>query len=190
VNEGGARLEFAFPFYGRAYDAVYVPHDGAIAIGRNVYSPWLFPDYSYHYGSHTPFLFPLLLDLIPEAGQAGGVYARQEADRLIVTWERVPAFHRRENVFTFQAVLYANGVFEFSYGDLPAELAYRPDNEPLADVWVIGATPGDAPESSLQAVGWTNASDRQGTALRPMTTRWSSVASQRFSCPNTWTSAA
>lgn len=147
-----ARLDFTFPFFGQVYDTVYVNHDGVIAIGRNVRSPWIYPDYAYRYGSHSPSLFPLLLDLIPEAGAPGsGVYARQEADRLIVTWQRVPGFRRRAAVFTFQAVLYSSGAFEFSYDRLPAELDYRPDDEPLANIWVIGATPGDAVQGS--AVG-------------------------------------
>lgn len=153
-RSASARLAFTFPFYGRAYDTVYIHNDGAIAIGRNVRSPWVYPDYTYHHGSYTPFLFPLLLDLIPEAGEAGsGVYARQEADRLIVTWERVPAFRRRQNVFTFQAVLYASGVFEFSYDRLPADLVYRPDDEPSASIWVIGATSPPTPLLAGQGRG-------------------------------------
>jgi len=152
AGEQSARLAFTFPFYGGAYDAVYVNHDGAIGIGRNVRSHNIYPDYAYRYGSYTPFLFPLLLDLIPEAGaESSGVYARQEADRLIVTWERVPAFRRREAVFTFQAILYRSGVFEFSYDGLPAELAYRPDDEPSANVWVIGATQGTSPPTPLSS---------------------------------------
>ncbi len=163
--EGSARLDFTFPFYGRTYDAVYINHDGAIGIGRNVHSPWIYPDYAYRYGSYTPFLFPLLLDLKPEAG--GGVYARQEADRLIVTWDHVPAFYRPADVFTFQAVLYASGVFEFSYDGLPADLAYRPDDEPLANVWAIGATPGNG-----SAVG-----GRRSATQSPQSVDFGSLAS-------------
>jgi len=154
-----AALRFAFPFYGQTYDRLYVSDDGAIGLGRRLDSYF---SYAYHYGGGIPFLFPLLLDLNPEAG--GGVFARQEPDRLIVTWQRVPAFYHGEDVYTFQAVLHTSGVFEFSYDGLPAALAYLPDDELSARAWVIGAVPGTVTESSLQAVSWLDASDR----LKPL----------------------
>jgi len=84
----------------------------------------------------------LFEDLIPEAGP-GGVFARREADRLIITWDRVPSFYRRQAVFTFQAVLYSSGVFDITYNGLPDGLDYRPNDEPWANVWLVGILPGD-----------------------------------------------
>jgi HAMP domain-containing protein len=139
-----AQLNFAFPFYGKTYDRMYANEDGAIALGHDLVSYF---SYSYHYGGDTPFIFPLLVDLNPEAG--GSVFARQESDRLILTWERVPAWYHREDVYTFQAVLYTSGVFEFSYNGLPDKLAYLSDDEPSARAWVIGAVPGDMKISPL-----------------------------------------
>ncbi len=143
--ESQAQHDFVFPFFGQAYDRVYANLDGTIALGRNVTS---YNDYSYRYGS-TPLLMPLLLDLAPEETGRGDAFVRQEADRLIVTWQRVPGFYRREAVFTFQAILYRSGVFEFSYDGLPAGLPYRPDDEPSANVWAIGAVPGTSPPAPL-----------------------------------------
>jgi HAMP domain-containing protein len=147
-TDSSAQLDFAFPFFGQAFDRVYANLDGTIALGRNVGG---YADYSYHYGGQTPLLMPLLLDLAPEETGTGDAFVRQEADRLIVTWQRVPAFYRREAVFTFQAILYRSGVFEFSYDGLPAGLPYRPDDEPSANVWVIGAVPGTSPPAPLLA---------------------------------------
>ena len=143
--ESQAQRDFVFPFFGQTYDRVYANLDGTIALGRNVGG---YSDYSYHYGS-IPLLMPLLLDLAPEETGTGNAFVRQEADRLIVTWDHVPGFYRREAVFTFQAILYRSGVFEFSYDGLPAGLLYRPDDEPSANVWVIGAVPGTSPPTPL-----------------------------------------
>ncbi len=138
-----AQLHFAFPFYGQTYDRVYANNDGTIALGHELTS---FFSYALHYGGSTPMLLPLLLDLNP--GVAGGdVFVRQEAERLIVTWQRMPGFYRREDVYTFQAALYATGVFEFSYNGLPVNLAYHLDDEPSASAWAIGAVPGDLSRS-------------------------------------------
>ena len=144
-GESQAQQDFVFPFFGQTYDRIFANLDGTIALGRNVGD---YSDYSYHYGS-IPLLMPLLLDLAPEETGMGDALVRQEADRLIVTWDHVPGFYRREAVFTFQAILYRSGIFEFSYDGLPAELPYRPDDEPSANVWVIGAVPGTSPPAPL-----------------------------------------
>jgi hypothetical protein len=145
-----------------------------------------YSDYSYRYGS-TPLLMPLLLDLAPEETGRGDAFVRQEADRLIVTWDHVPGFYRREAVFTFQAILYRSGVFEFSYDGLPAALPYRPDDEPSANVWVIGAVPGDAAVSG-QSLRRLHPSTWIWPAWRQAAT---SAAGRRASCrTTTWISGA
>jgi len=101
-KEHAASLSFIFPYYGKIYDRLYVSDDGSIALGHELAAYF---SYALHYGGSTPMLLPLLLDLNP--GAAGGdVFVRQEAERLIITWQRVPGFYRREDVYTFQAVLY------------------------------------------------------------------------------------
>jgi DNA-binding NarL/FixJ family response regulator/signal transduction histidine kinase len=139
-----AAFSFTFPYYGRIYDRLYANDEGTIALGHE---PTSYFSYALHYGGATPMLLPLLLDLAP-GGAGGDVFARQEADRLIVTWQRVPGFYHPEDVYTFQAALYATGVFEFSYNGLPANLAYLPDDEPAARAWAIGAVPGTSRTSS------------------------------------------
>jgi hypothetical protein len=99
-----AKLDFDFPFYGKTFSQVYATNDGAIAMGQ---SPRYF-NYQYHYGGAVPLILPILTDLIPGDG-TGQVFARRDADRLILTWDRVPSFYHREAEFTFQVVLYHSG---------------------------------------------------------------------------------
>ncbi len=129
-------LDFAFPFYGQTYALVYVMNDGAVGLG----APLDHRTIQYHYGA-TPAIFPLYIDLIPQAGQ-GGIFARHDADRLVITWHRVPAFHAQQTTYTFQLVLHQDGVFEVTYDGIPPELTFRPDNDPEDDVWLVGAMPG------------------------------------------------
>jgi signal transduction histidine kinase len=133
------KLNFDFSFYGKIYSQVYATNDGTIAMGQAL----VYYDYQYHYGGKTPLIFPILTDLIPEAGQ-GQVFARRETDRLVLTWDRVPSFYHREAVFTFQVVLYHSGVFEITYNGLPEPMEYRANDDPMANVWLIGSLPGDS----------------------------------------------
>ncbi len=136
--KASARLDFAFPFYRKTYSQVYVTDDGSIAMGQEIF----YPNYLYDYGGKTPFIFPMLIDLLPQVG-SGGVFARQEADRLIVTWNHIPSFYQQEAVFTFQIVLYHTGVFDVTYNGLPERIKYRANDEPMANVWLVGSAPGD-----------------------------------------------
>lgn len=142
-------LDFVFPFYGREHRAVYVCNDGVIALGQ----PVRYREFQYHYGAGVPLLMPLLLDLDPTISP-GAIFARQEADRLLVTWERQRAFRHPELEFTFQAVLYPDGRFDFRYAALPETLPYRPNDDPGAVLWAVGALPGSRtgapPRASLR----------------------------------------
>ena len=129
-------LAFTFPFYGQDYREVYVCNDGVIALGQAA----RYREFQYHYGAGVPLLMPLLLDLDPTVSP-GAIFARQEADRLIVTWELQRIFRRAEFELTFQATLYADGRFDFSYAVLPETILYRPNDDPGASLWAVGALP-------------------------------------------------
>jgi signal transduction histidine kinase len=129
-------LPFTFPFYGKVYQQVYVCNDGTLGLGQ----PLPYRNYQYRMGSGTSMLMPLLIDLYPDAS-AGAVRVDQELERLTVTWERQSAFRYPANEFTFQAVLYTDGVFEFSYLELPGAFHYQPNDDPGANPWAIGALP-------------------------------------------------
>lgn len=129
------QIDFAFPFYGQPYTEVYVVSSGIIAMGE----PFWQPDMQAR-DLNLPAIFPLMIDLDPEAG--GGLHARQEPDRLIVTWDHLPALYRREAIFTFQVVLYRDGAFDVTYNGLPLPFRFDPDETPSANPWVRGVTPG------------------------------------------------
>ncbi len=131
-------FDFAFPFYGQGYHEVYVCNDGVISLGQAV----RYREFQYRYGAGTPLLMPLLMDLDPTISP-GGVFIRQEANRLVVTWERLRGFRQTEAEFTFQAVLYADGAFDFVYTAVPRDLTFQPNDDPGANLWAIGALPGN-----------------------------------------------
>lgn len=126
-------VEFTFPFYGKVYDRVYLSTYGAIVVGKEAF----FADLNYRYGGPVPAIFPLLIDL-----NTDNLLVNRQPDRLVVTWYQKPATNFPDQVFTFQAVLYTDGTFDLTYGDLPDHLTYLPNNDPAASPWVIGATPG------------------------------------------------
>jgi DNA-binding NarL/FixJ family response regulator/signal transduction histidine kinase len=155
LDDGLARgcsdpLPFAFPFYGQTYAEIFACNDGAIHVDRaNVYRT-----YQYRYGAGTPMIFALLLDLDPNIS-AGGVFARQAPDRLVITWDRLRAFRQPEAEFTFQAVLYPDGAFDLIYEDLPEMLIYEPNADPAASPWAVGAVPGVWQDGGPQPVALT-----------------------------------
>jgi len=142
-------VPFAFPFYGQDVHEVYVCNDGVIAVGQ----PVRYREFQYRYGAGVPLLLPLLLDLDPTISP-GGVFARQADDRLVVTWDRLRAFRQPEAEFTFQAVLYADGRFDFVYAAL-SEVGYQPNDDPGASLWAVGAIPGNRRGPAPQQVTLT-----------------------------------
>ncbi|MCX6067155.1 MAG: histidine kinase, partial [Chloroflexi bacterium] len=129
-------VDFRFPFFGKTYSQVYVSSLGMLKMDSALYHPNL----QYRYGQF-PGIFPLLIDLQP-AGAGGGVYARLAPDRLVVTWDRLPALHRPETIYTFQTVLYRDGRFDFNYQNFPDKLLFDTDTSPSSNLWLRGATPG------------------------------------------------
>ncbi len=145
-------LNFPFPFYGQTYSQVYVCNDGAVSLGQGM----AYRMYQYRYGAGAPLILPLLMDLYPEIS-AGGVFVQQEPERLVITWDRMRGFRQQESEFTFQAVLYSSGVFDFSYNGLPEQFVYHPNDDPGASVWAVGALPGGLERrTEPQLVAWTD----------------------------------
>jgi len=132
-----AALDFVFPFYGQVYSQVYACNDGAVSLGQGM----AYRMYQYRYGAGVPLILPLLTDLYPEISP-GGVFVQQGPERLVVTWDRMRGFKQQEIEFTFQAILYPSGVFDFSYNGLTARLSYHPNDDPGASLWAVGALPG------------------------------------------------
>jgi diguanylate cyclase (GGDEF)-like protein/PAS domain S-box-containing protein len=129
-------VAFKFPLFEKNYTSVCVMDDGMISLGECED----YKDLQYHFGSSAA-IFPLLLDLAPDPASEGAVYLDQRADRLVVTYHQVRAFHQPQNVFTFQITLFASGEFEITYNGLPKTMNYFADDTPTAAVWAIGFKP-------------------------------------------------
>ncbi len=133
-------VDFEFPFFGKTYSQIYVTPSGILSLEAPQYHPNLQNDYG-----HFPGIFPLLIDLEPTDG-GGGVYVRKDPDRLVVTWNHMRADQRPDWIFTFQAILYADGRIDFAYNGLPETLVFDHNQIPSANPWLRGLTPGlDAP---------------------------------------------
>ncbi len=132
--EQAAEIAFTFPFYGQTRQTIWVMQSGAVGLD----APVRHPNMEYHYGP-TPAIFPLFVLLNPSPG--GGVFARNEEDRLTITWQQMQAAPYPQARFTLQLVLYRDGAFEITTNGLP-DLPYEPNASPFANVWVMGAKPG------------------------------------------------
>ncbi len=158
------KIDFGFPFYGQEYGEVYVSSFGTIVMGE----PFWEPNVQARSASF-PAIFPLLIDLDPELplAEGAGVYARldEKAERLIVTWDRLPVFSRREAVFTFQASLYRDGIFEITYNGLPLPFAFDPDASPRDNPWLRGAVSGQGEPLHTHAADLLTTARTGGTPL-------------------------
>ncbi len=140
-------VSFTFPFYGQTSETIYVLSTGAVGVGH----PIRYPNMEYHYAT-TPAIFPLFIALNSEA--SGGVFAKNEGEHLTVTWYQMPAFYYPQAAFTFQLVLYRDGVFDITYNGLP-DLPYGSDASPFVNAWIVGASPG-TPGQLPRQVNFTN----------------------------------
>ena len=104
-------LPFAFPFYGRAFDRVFVNSDGNLTFGEGDSASS--PRRVGRLVQGPPRIAPLLTDLDPGAG--GVISTEVTSDRFVVTWRDLPSFESTIKN-TFEAVLYADGRIDFVYG--------------------------------------------------------------------------
>ncbi len=129
------RLPFAFPYFGRSYDQVFVNSDGNLTFGDADVS-----DGERSLGrmvAGNPRIAILFSDLDPSKAP-GSVRVTAEAGRLVVSWVNVPeysdaGFAPRE---TFQVSLFPGGRIELAYGGVNTSGA------------VVGISPGKFQGSS------------------------------------------
>ncbi len=134
-SENNYKVEFPFPLYGKNYSEIYITKDGMVKMGTTLHQPNLQADYG-----RLPGIFPLLVDLQPNS--SGGVYVREDQDRMVISWIDMPSTQQPYAIFTFQTILYSDGHFDINYIDLPSALIFNPDLSPLSSLWVRGVTPG------------------------------------------------
>lgn len=129
---------FDFEFFGQMYDKVWISNDGFISFGEQYRLRYL-KDFEYHFSS-APVIMALFLDLNPDSS-AGGIFLHRDADRLVVTYDRIPGFRHPEDIYSFQIVLYADDSFELNFHTLPT-VVYHPNDRPDANPWATGVKPG------------------------------------------------
>lgn len=127
---------FEFPFYGQRYQNIFISNDGVLSFGEALDYKDLENNFS-----RLPVILALALDLDPETSPNGGVFLRQEAENLVITYSRLKAFSHPENEYTFQVVLHTNGSFELTYHGLPLNQQYYIDDRPAAAAWASGIKP-------------------------------------------------
>lgn len=158
------QVDFHFPFYGQVYDQVYVSSYGTVAMGGPFWEPNM-----QNWRANLPAIFALMIDLDPSpaTGRGGGVFARLDAggERLIVTWDHLPAYARPNALFTFQLVLYRDGVFEISYDDLSLPFVFDPDASPRDNPWLRGAVAGRGEPLHTNAADLLATAQTGGTVL-------------------------
>ncbi len=122
INLQGAQ----FPFFGVAYDTIYVGTNGYITFNRGDTSARISPS---ALATELPRIAPLWADL--EEVDSGNVYYTRLNDRHIITWNKAgqPSY---DGISTFQAVLYDDGRIAFVYKKVNAQAA------------LVGISPGNS----------------------------------------------
>lgn len=134
--------DFDFPFLGQHYQRIFISRFGCIGMGE------LFRDAdNSNQLTGRPLLFPLMVDLKGSTDAGGGVFFRRAPGKAIVTWHKLVQGGDSEtegNTYTFQAVLFADGSFDFTYNGLP-------ESKSMGAGWafrVIGLKPAKAPPAT------------------------------------------
>lgn len=149
-------FDFEFPFFGKPYQKLTISHYGAIGMRSDFMWFW----FQNHF-TEIPALFPLLVDLDEHRHPQGGVYLLQESGRAIVTWYNMPSHVHPEQHYTFQATLFTDGSFDFTYNGLP-EMKFYADGRPWATVWAIGIKPDGTPPGTADFTNLPMQVDPQG----------------------------
>ncbi len=128
------RAPFSFPFYGAAYDSLWIVTNGIISLGANIEADNAFT-LGESFFEPVPSIAPLYADLI-YAGTGAGSQIDATDSLLVVTWTRVSEFYLYESLLDFQALLYADGRIQFNY--------HRVTTPPLRAF--VGISPGGLQE--------------------------------------------
>ena len=167
-------MQFDFPFYGKTYTEVQVASFGTLILGgaandvplqaadlQAIYSPAdvAIDDLKAEFVHRSlqsccfefPAIFPLAMDF--DTGGERAVYALREDGRLVITWYRLPAFHSTDEIYTFQVILYQDGVFDLTYAELPDSFSFYADGQLTASPVLRGITPGAGESQTLNRIG-------------------------------------
>ena len=134
----GIPLGFSFPFYETRWQEAYVSANGAVAFGGPINPPdSVFYRPLQDFFNAQPKIAPFFVDLNPTQG--GGVFHKREADKVTITWYRVPLLGT-PLISTVQLVLHKRGAIDFVYDWVGVQLygtefwgLYPGDDRPRTD---------------------------------------------------------
>jgi PAS domain S-box-containing protein len=110
-------LVFPFRFYTDTHRTVQVLHGPMILLGENT------GEKSWGGYNPRPAIAPLLMNF--DLRQGGGIYFKNQPDRLTVTWNELSEYgHSNRN--TVQLVLHRDGNIDFSYKEIHVDSGYSP----------------------------------------------------------------
>lgn len=145
-------LPFPFPFFGQAYQQIFVNSDGnATFTGGDADST----DRSFgRFVGGLPRIAPLFTDLDPTLSKQG-VFVTSEAGRFVVSWAKVPLYSQFGvgTLETFQMRLYPDGRIEFTWAAVVSVNA------------VVGIAPGHLEGSSTLVSFSAGSSQEFGAAV-------------------------
>jgi signal transduction histidine kinase len=114
-------LPFLFPFYGETYAQIFAREAGIVGFK---FRP-LWRDVQHQFGPQ-PALYLLAADLVKhDQAPNSGLFAKIDKDRVTLTWNRLVAKYGEPVDYTFQLRLYATGVIEMIYDDLPTDVLHE-----------------------------------------------------------------
>ena len=118
-TDDGTSTKIALPFnvtlYGQTYNTIYISVNGAVSFNAPIPGPY----YSTLPSSSIAYVAPFWADF--DVTYAGNIYYTVSDDRVIITWEQVPAFTEGSNPTMFntvQLIITSDGKYGFVYGDL------------------------------------------------------------------------
>ena len=135
VGEGVRQaLGFTFPFGDGQQTEVFIHANGAVTFSeQSLRSP------SPLLNNQVAAIVPFWADL--DSASNGGVFAKQEVDRCVITWSDVALRSLPDSRLTVQLVLYPDGSFDFNYPDTQLDRLYEPYTGSSA-IEMAGFAPG------------------------------------------------
>jgi subtilisin family serine protease len=156
-------LPFTMSLYGEEFDRVYVSSNGYLTFGSPSTDHAHFPLPSTMMPGNL--VAPLAMDLNPANG--GEIYVLKDQEKIIVQYEKVKDFAGLGE-YTFQTVLYRNGVIFFNYKEMASALATTGIQNASGDVGLLVAYNNEQIQSEMTvrvstSPKWLHVSQSSGT---------------------------
>ena len=143
-------IPFTFNYYGVGWNDIHINANGIISFGRDINESSGFFDND-DFTNTLPKIAAYFMDLNPEEPGApadGGVFAKSEADKLTITWNKLPEFETSK-INTVQMVLNTDGSINVSFNGITS-LVDTDNNTPIT----FGIHPSGMP--NLESISFSD----------------------------------